>query len=469
LSRAGDIHPLKATCSIISLGCPKNLVDGERMLGLLRAEGYQLVREPEGADFVIVNTCGFLKAAREESLAAIAEMTQLKQKGVIRGVIVAGCLAQRDREQLLAQCPGIDQLVGLSGREQIGWAAAQVMAGQGHRGAILPAGTGLPLCDGNRVRITPRHLAYLKVSEGCSQLCTFCTIPKIKGEHVSKPIEQVVAEAEELAADGVRELVVVAQDTTSYGVDLAQDGGRTGQPLLARLLERLDQIEPLAWIRLMYLNPHHFTDELLGVLASAHRILPYLDLPLQHVSDKILRRMNRRMTRVQIEQLLDTLRGSLPGLVLRTTMMTGFPGETDRQFQELLQFVLARRFERLGVFAYSREPGTAAAQLPDQVAPEKALARRDRLLAAQQEIAFAWGQSQVGRRLDVLIDRCVPGEENAFVGRSYADAPEIDGAVYVTGEALAPGEIIPCEVVAARGYDLVAAALGPGRRQVGRA
>jgi len=438
------------------------------MLGLLRAEGYQLVREPEGADFVLVNTCGFLKAAREESLAAIAEMTQLKQRGLIRGVIVAGCLAQRDREQLLAQCPGIDQLVGLTGREEIGRAAAQVMAGRGQRGAILPAGPGLPLCDGNRLRITPRHLAYLKISEGCNRLCTFCAIPKIKGEQVSKPIEQVVAEAEELAADGVRELIVVAQDTTSYGVDLAQDGGTAGQPLLARLLARLDRIEPLAWIRLMYLNPHRFTGELLGVLASARKILPYLDLPLQHVSDKILRRMNRRITRDEIERLLDTLRETVPGLVLRTTMMTGFPGETDRQFEELLQFVLARRFERLGVFAYSREPGTPAARLPNQVPPGKALARRDRLLGAQQEVAFAWGRSQVGRRLDVLIDRCISDEENAYLGRSYADAPEIDGAVYVTGEGLGPGQIVPCEVVAARGYDLVAAALGSAQEGPGK-
>jgi ribosomal protein S12 methylthiotransferase len=454
LARKTAPNSPKGTYSIVSLGCPKNLVDGERMLGLLRLEGYQFVGQPEGADFVIVNTCGFLKAARQESLETIAEMTRLKARGRVRGVIVAGCLAQRDKEALLEQCPGVDQVVGLLARDQIAQAADRVMTGGLDRQAIVPAGSSLPLRDGDRLRITPRHLAYLKIAEGCDRLCTFCTIPKIRGQYASKPIEHVVAEAGQLAADGVRELIVVGQDTTSYGVDWG------GQSQLAGLLAQLDQVEGLAWIRLMYLYPQHFTEALIEVLTSARKILPYLDLPLQHINDKILRRMNRRVSRAQIEELLDRLRARIPGLVLRTTLMTGFPGETERQSRELLQFVQRRRFERLGVFAYSLEPDTPAARLPDQVPPERAQARRDRLMAAQQEIAFAWGRSQVGQQLDVLIDRCIAGQENAYLGRSCADAPEIDGAVYVTGEGLAPGQIVRCEIVAARGYDLVAAAIG---------
>ncbi len=444
----------KGTCSIISLGCPKNLVDSERMLGLLQLEGYQMVTEPEGADFVIVNTCGFLQAARQESLDAIREMVQLKQKGLVGGVIVAGCLAERNKKALLEACPGVDQVVGLFARDEIGQAADRLAGGGAEQRTIFRPAPVAPLVDSDRLRLTPRHVAYLKVSEGCSRLCTFCSIPLIRGKHLSKPIDQVVAEAEQLVADGARELVLVAQDTTSYGIDLG------GEPRLAPLLKRLVDTPGLDWIRLMYLYPMHFTDELFEVLSSAPKILPYLDLPLQHINDKILRRMNRRVDRAETERLLDQLRERIEGLVLRTTLITGFPGETEGQFAELVDFVGQRRFERLGVFAYSREPDTPAARLPGQVAPKVARARRDRLMAAQQEIAFAWGESQVGRTLAVLIDRCIPGEQDAYVGRSYADAPEVDGVVYVTGSGLAPGQIVPCEIVAARGYDLVAVATG---------
>jgi ribosomal protein S12 methylthiotransferase len=271
----------------------------------------------------------------------------------------------------------------------------------------------------------------------------------MRGPYASKPIEQVVAEAEGLAADGVRELVLVAQDTTFYGLDIY------GQPRLAELLRQLDRVDGLRWIRLMYLYPQHVTDELIEVVAGGSKVLPYLDMPLQHISDGVLERMRRRVDRRQTEELLDRLRQRIDRLVLRTTLMTGFPGETDEQFEELLDFVGRRRFERLGVFAFSSEPGTPAAGLDGPIADEVKQARRDRLMALQQEIAFAWSAAQVGKHLDVIIDQRVPGEINAYLGRSYADAPEVDGQVYVTGENLKPGQIVGCEIVAARGYDLV--------------
>lgn len=450
-------HRPKGTYSIISLGCPKNLVDSERMLGILKLDGYELVPETEGADFVVVNTCGFLRAAREESLETIREVTRLKEKGLVRGVIVTGCLVERNKEMLLEECPGVDQVVGLHGRDEIARAADRLIGGLTEQRTIFRPAVTRPLSDLNRLRITPRHMAYLKISEGCDRFCTFCSIPNIRGKHLSKPLDEVVAEAEQLAADGVRELVIVAQDTTYYGMDL------DGIPQLAKLLARLQEIGGVEWIRLMYLYPMHFTDELVELLASSRKILPYLDLPLQHINDKMLRRMNRRANRAETEQLLDRLRERIQGLVLRTTMITGFPGESEEQFEELAEFVEKRRFERLGVFPYSLEPDTPSAKMPDQVPPEVRQERRDRLMAMQQEIAFAWNEAQVGRRLEVLIDGYIPGQENAYVGRSYADAPEVDGAVYVTGEDLAPGRIVPCEIVAARDYDLIAVAMGDPR------
>jgi ribosomal protein S12 methylthiotransferase len=447
----------KGTCSIISLGCPKNLVDSERMLGLLEQGGYRTTPEPEGADLVIVNTCGFLRIARQESLQTIRQMLRLKKRGKIRGVIVAGCLAQRDKEKLFEQCPGIDQVVGVFGRDEIALAADRLIGGRPGEKTVIRPPSETPLCDGGRRRLTPRHLAYLRIAEGCDRLCTFCSIPDIRGRYASKPLDQVVAEAEQLVADGARELILIAQDTSRYGLD------RGGEPQLARLLARLDQLDGLAWLRLMYLYPMHVGKELIEVLASGRKILPYLDLPLQHINDAILRGMKRQVGRADTERLLDRLRGRIPGLVLRTTLMTGFPGETDEQFEELYEFVAERRFERLGVFVYSREPDTPASRLPDQVAPEVAEVRRERLMTAQQEVAFAWGRSQVGRQMDILIDSCIPDQRNAFMGRSFADAPEVDGAVYVTGEGLAPGRLVPCEIAAAREYDLIAVAVGEPR------
>mgnify|MGYP000912411900 CR=1 FL=1 len=443
----------RRTYALISLGCPKNLVDAEQMAGLLERDGYQMVAEADGADLVVVNTCGFIGDARDESYGAIEEMLRLKEAGRLGKVIVTGCLAERDREGLLDRYPQIDQVLGVFARDEIAIATGLLNRGQQEQRALFRPAPARALADSQRRRITLRHLAYLKIAEGCNRLCSFCSIPQMRGPYASKPIDQVIAEAEQLAADGVRELVLVAQDTTFYGLDM------DGKPQLAALLRRLEEVDGLAWIRLMYLYPAHVTDELIEVIAGSKKVLPYLDMPLQHINDEVLRRMRRRVTRDETEQLLDRLRERIEGLVLRTTMLTGFPGETDEQFEELLEFVERRRFERLGVFAFCREPGTPADELDGQLDESVKEARRERLMAAQQEIAFAWNSSQVGRPMGVLIDRCISKPDHAYVGRSYADAPEIDGEIYVTGKNLKPGQIVTCEVVAAQGYDLIGVAV----------
>jgi ribosomal protein S12 methylthiotransferase len=435
---------------LVTLGCPKNLVDSERMAGLLGLDGYEMVREAQGSDFVVINTCAFIGDSRSESHALIREMLDLKKDGGTRGVIVAGCLAQRDQEKLLEMYPGVDQLVGVFGRDDIAAAAQRLLTGLHEQRTVFRPAPVRALPDTQRLRITPRHLAFLKISEGCNRACTFCSIPQMRGKHASKPIEAVLAEAEELVSDGARELVIVAQDTTFYGIDIY------GKPRLDDLLRQFEQISGLDWIRLMYFYPMYITDELLEVIAASRKILPYIDIPLQHIDDDMLRRMRRATTRDKTEQLLDRLRSRIPRLVLRTTLIAGFPGETQEQFDRLLEFVERRRFERLGAFAYSQEPTTPAGAMPGQLSEEVKRARRDELLAAQQKVAFAWSQAQIGQRLDVILDSQVPDEPRAFVGRTYADAPEVDGAAYVSGESLAVGQIVPCEVVAARGYDLIA-------------
>lgn len=446
----------KGTYAFVSLGCPKNLVDSERMLGLLQIDGYRLVPEPDGADFVVVNTCGFIERARDESLATIDEMLQFKAQGRIRGVIVSGCLAERQKEQLLADRPGIDSLVGVFARDEVARVADRMLGRLDEQRTVFQPAPIRPLLDTDRLRITPRHFAYLKISEGCDRLCTFCAIPKMRGKHATKPLDEVVREAEQLAADGVRELIVVAQDTTYYGMDLY------GEPRLAELLRRLEQVDGIAWIRLMYFYPMYVDDTLIEAIAASDKIVPYLDMPLQHIHDEMLRRMARRITRRETEDLLAKLRTRIPGLMLRTTLITGFPGETADQFEELVDFVRTQRFQRLGVFTYSCEPDTPSANLPGQLSEEVKNQRRERLMEVQQQIAFAWNQAQIGIRKDVILDRPVPRESNVWIGRSHADAPDIDAVVYVTGgkKRLAAGDIVNCEIVAVREYDLIGVAMG---------
>ncbi len=447
----------KGTYSFVSLGCPKNLVDSERMLGLLQLDGYRLVQEPAGADFVVVNTCGFIERARAESFSVIEEMLELKRKGEIRGVIVSGCLAERQRESLLTTMPDIDHLVGVFGREQVTKVADRLIGGLDEQRTVFRPAPSVPLVDRDRLRITPRHFAFLKISEGCDRLCTFCAIPKMRGKHATKAIEEIVAEARELAADGVRELVIVAQDTTYYGIDLY------GEPRLVQLLGELEKVDGIEWIRLMYLYPMYFGDDLIEKIATSKKVIPYLDLPLQHINDTMLKRMQRRVDRASTEELLVKLRSRIANLTLRTTFITGFPGETSEQFEELLDFVSAQEFERLGVFSYSFEPDTPAARLPDHVPDEVKESRRERLMAVQQQIAFNRNARQVGRKFDVLIDSLVPGESDAWIGRSMADAPDVDGVVYVSGRRLRPGQLVQCEIVATSNYDLVGVAVDKPR------
>lgn len=437
--------------AFVSLGCPKNLVDSEKMLGTLALDGYTLVADPQDADFVIVNTCGFIESAREESRAVIREMLELKRSGRIGGVIVAGCLPERLGGSLLEEMPEIDHIVGVFARDEIQRVADRLVGNVREQRELFRPAPMKAMDDRARLRITPRHFAYLKISEGCDRTCTFCAIPKMRGKHVTKPMELVQAEAEELIADGVRELILVAQDTTYYGIDLY------GQPRLAELLRRLDSLDGLDWIRLMYLYPIHFTDELIDVIAGSRRILPYLDLPLQHINSRILRRMQRKVTREQTIDLLHRLRERIPNLVIRTTFITGFPGETDEEFDELCQFVQNARFERLGVFTYSREPGTPADRLPDHLPETVKQQRRETLMAIQQRNAFAFADSLIGYELDVLIDRQL--DEHTWEGRTYADAPEIDAVVYVRGQGLAVGDLVPVEIADRSGYDLLGEAV----------
>jgi ribosomal protein S12 methylthiotransferase len=439
--------PSKGSYAFVSLGCPKNLVDSEKMLGTLALDGYTLVGDPDGADFVIVNTCGFIESSRAESKAVIREMLDLKKAGRTRGVIVAGCLPQRLGPALLDELPEIDHIVGVFGRDEINRVADHLVGGAREQRELFRPAPIAALDDRSRLRITPRHYAYLKISEGCDRTCTFCAIPKMRGKHVTKPIEMVVAEARELAADGVRELNLVAQDTTYYGLDLY------GKVRLVELLRELEKIDGIDWIRLMYLYPIHFTDELIDTIANSPKIIPYLDLPLQHINDTVLKRMQRRVNRGQTVELLEKLRTQIDNVVIRTTFIVGFPGETDDQFAELCDFVEKARFERLGVFTYSLEPGTPATKLDGHLPETVKTERREALMAIQQPVAFEHAESLIGYELDVLIDE--PAEEGGFVGRTFADAPEIDGCVRVQASDLRVGEFVPVEITAREGYDLL--------------
>lgn len=453
-------NEVRGKYSFVSLGCPKNTVDSEQMLGLLRDDGFQLVVDPEDSDFVVINTCGFIDNARKESLEAIDQMLELKAQGKIRGVIVSGCLAERERDELLSIRPDIDSLVGVFGRDDITQMANQLVDGLQEQRTVFRPAPIRALDDSNRLRITPSHFAYLKISEGCDRLCTFCAIPKMRGKHASKPLEDVVSEARALADSGVRELIVVAQDTTYYGRDIY------GESRLTELLLELDKVDGLDWIRLMYFYPMYIDDRLIGTIAESEKVLPYIDMPLQHFSGEMLKRMARRVTQDSTRELIHRLRGRIDDLVLRTTFITGFPGETEEHFQELAEFVQEAAFERLGVFNYSLESDTPAAKLPNHVDPAVSEDRRNRLMEIQQEIAFRWCKDQVGNALEVLIDKAVDESKNVWIGRSFADAPDVDALVYVTGQpnhALSPGAIVPAEIVGHQGYDLVAAAVGNPR------
>jgi len=450
----------KGSFAFVSLGCPKNTVDSERMLGKLATEGYALRPDAAGADVVVVNTCGFIESARQESLGVIREMLALKAAGKLGAVVVAGCMAERQREVLLEQVPGVDQILGVFGREEIATVVNAVQARR--RGAdadlsaldLFPPAPVRALEDTARLRITPRHYAYLKISEGCDRLCTYCAIPKMRGKHATKPIEEVLKEARELAADGVRELIIVAQDTTYYGMDLY------GRTRLADLIRELGKVDGIEWVRVLYAYPEHFSDEVVEALATTDKVIPYLDMPLQHINDRVLRRMVRRVNRAATEALLGRLRKNLPDLALRTTFIVGFPGETDAEYEELRRFVTDFKFERLGVFPYSTEADTPAAKLDGHLPDDVKAARVAGVMEAQQAVAFGWAEAQVGRDHPVVIDGPDPEFASHFRGRTYADSPDIDCAVRVKGKGLRAGDFVKVKVTAADGYDLAGRAVG---------
>jgi ribosomal protein S12 methylthiotransferase len=445
----------KGTYAFVSLGCPKNLVDSERMLGKLAQDGYTLTPDADGADVVVINTCGFIEPARQESLGVIREMLALKEDGRVGAVVVAGCLAERKKDDLLLEVPGVDHIVGVFGREEITQVLDRTLGKRlqdEQRSLFRPAPVKAQE-DTARLRVTPRHYAYLKISEGCDRLCTFCAIPGMRGKHVTKPIEEVLREARELAADGVRELIIVAQDTTYYGLDLY------GRVRFAELLRELDKVDGIEWIRILYAYPIHFTDEVIETMATAVKVVPYLDMPLQHINDRLLKRMQRRVNRAETEDLLARLRKALPKLTLRTTFIVGFPSETAAEFAELGDFVREQRFERAGVFVYSREPGTPADRLPDHLPEEIKTERRNQLMEIQQEIAFEWTRRQVGQEVEVIVDAMDPEVPGHALARSHADAPEIDCTVRLKGKGLHAGDIVRARVTGADDYDLLARAI----------
>jgi ribosomal protein S12 methylthiotransferase len=460
---AGTVH-------FVSLGCPKNLVDSEVLLGRLVLDDFAVCERAEDADIIVVNTCGFLEASRQESLAVIREACGWKKKGRASGVVVAGCLAQRDRDALVAMLPDVDAFLGIMGEDRIAALCEDLARRVRARRAKAPARNQIERndrkcsADVGRLRLTPRHTAYVKISEGCDNVCTFCIIPKIRGRHRSKPVEMVVEEVSELAADGAKEINLIAQDTTSYGKDLY------GAFELPRLLREVAAVPGVRWVRLMYAYPTFFDDAMIDALAGTPGVLPYVDMPLQHISDRMLAAMKRNITKAETLDLVRRLRERVPGLVLRTTFIVGFPGETEEDFEELLAFVREAKFDRAGAFRFSPERGTPAAryegQVPDPVKEE----RYDRLMREQQRVAFEAQKKWLGREVEVLVD----GKKGRrTVGRTYGDAPDIDGAIYLSGKGLSAGDLVVARVTRAEGYDLhgrvarpvagVAAAAGPSR------
>lgn len=422
---------------VVSLGCPKNLVDSETMLGLIHEENYEITNDPSEAEIIIVNTCGFIESAKEESINTILQMAEYKKSGSCKYIIVTGCLSQRYAEELFNELPEADAIAGVEVYDEIGSIIKRVMNGE--RFIMLERSkpdviytskeTFLP-----RILTTPSYTAYLKIAEGCDNCCSYCAIPKIRGPYRSKPMAQVLKEAKALADNGVKELIVVAQDTTRYGEDLP--GGKL---LLADLLKELNKIESLKWIRVMYCYPNNFTDELIETFASLNKVCKYVDLPLQHASNRLLASMNRYDTREEVETLLAKLRKRIPGIVIRTTFIVGFPGETDADFEELKEFVEQQRFENAGVFAYSQEEGTVAGAMPNQIPDEIKQERYHELMALQAQISEEIHKDTEGQTLEVLVEGIEEDGSGLHYGRSYREAPDIDGLVFIEN----PGDIKP--------------------------
>ncbi len=455
-------HPRQGglpTVALVTLGCPKNQVDSEVMLGQFAQAGLRVVEDPSRADVVIVNTCGFIDTAKEESINTIIELGELKKTGRCRALIATGCLTQRYQGELLKELPELDAIVGTGDFPQIaeivqsrlGSSEATARSWFEHPTFLYDAATP-------RRRIGPRHWAYVKISEGCDKRCAFCAIPSFRGDLVSRTVESVVDEARQLAGDGVREINLIAQDLPAFGMD----HGRKGE--LIPLVRALGRIDALRWIRLMYLYPHKLPAGLVDLFVEEPKLVPYVEMPIQHIDDRILRSMNRGGNSAEIRRTLDAFRERVPGVAIRTSFIVGFPGETEREFDQLAAFMEEQRFDRVAVFTYSMEEGTAAAALGDPVPADVKAARRQRLLDLQLDIAQEKGEALVGSRREVMIEG--PAQDDQFVleARMATQAPEIDGVVYVDEELGEPGDLVEVEITEALGYDLVARAIAPSGR-----
>lgn len=430
----------------VSLGCDKNLVDSEMMLGMLRQKGYSFTDDENDADIVVVNTCCFIGDAKEESINTLLEMAELKKTGQIKALIAAGCLAQRYREEIQKEIPEVDAVIGTMALEDISEAIEETLAGRGqnHYRDL----NSRPPFTRDRVLTTGGHFTYLKIAEGCNKRCTYCIIPKVRGDYRSIPMEELIAQAKNLGEKGVRELILVAQETTLYGVDLY------GEKYLPRLLHELAKISDIYWIRILYCYPEEITEELIETIATEPKVCHYLDIPIQHASDSVLKRMGRRTNQEELRQWIGKLRQRIPDICLRTTLISGFPGETQEDFEELYRFVNEMEFDRLGVFPYSQEEDTKAAEMPDQVPEEVKEARRDELMELQQAIAFEKAESMVGRVLEVMVEGKV-ADEDVYVTRTYRDAPNVDGYLFLDATAtLMTGDFVKVLVTDSNEYDL---------------
>ena len=431
----------------ISLGCDKNLVDSEVMLGLLDKKGYQIVDSEEDADIIVVNTCCFIHDAKEESIQTILEMAEYKKEGELKALIVTGCLAQRYQQEIIDEIPEVDAVLGTTSYDHIVEAVEEALAGNGH--VVLEDVDALPDVKEKRLVTTGGHYAYMKIAEGCDKHCTYCIIPKLRGNYRSVPMEKLLAEAKDLADQGVKELILVAQETTVYGKDLY------GEKSLHKLLRELCKISGIQWIRILYCYPEEIYDELIQTIKEEKKVCHYLDLPIQHASDAVLKRMGRRTSKAQLVEIIEKLRKEIPDISLRTTLITGFPGETQEQHEELKDFVDEMEFDRLGVFTYSPEEDTPAATMTEQIPEEVKEDRQAELMELQQEIAFDLAEDMVGREVLVMIEGKV-ADENAYVGRTYKDAPNVDGLIFInTDEELMSGDFARVRVTGALEYDLI--------------
>ena len=431
----------------ISLGCDKNLVDSEVMLGLLDAKGYQIVDDETQADIIVINTCCFVHDAKEESIQTILEMAEYKTEGRLKALIVTGCLAQRYRQEIIDEIPEVDAVLGTTAYDKIVEAVEEALAGAGH--VELENVNALPLVDTKRLVTTGGHYAYMKIAEGCDKHCTYCIIPKLRGNYRSVPMERLIQEAKDLAEQGVKELILVAQETTLYGKDIY------GEKSLHKLLRELCKVDGIRWIRILYCYPEEIDDNLIQVMKEEKKLCHYLDLPIQHANDEILKRMGRRTSKAQLEEIIGKLKREIPDITLRTTLITGFPGETEEQHEELKAFVDEMEFDRLGVFTYSPEEDTPAAEMPDQIPEEVKEDRQAEIMELQQEIAFAQAEDMIGEEVLVMIEGKV-ADENVYVGRTYKDAPNIDGLIFVeTGVELVSGDFAKVRVTGALEYDLI--------------